>query len=69
MTRSTACCAHLPSLWPKTVNLTPEAVRIWVKRPDDTIVRFKAAANVDIVFGDGTESDVLTTVKGVQEDM
>jgi hypothetical protein len=51
----------LPSLWPKTVTLAPDSARVWVSRPDESEVAFRAPANLELVFDDGSFlSDLMT---------
>jgi len=49
----------VPTLWPKTVSLSPEAARVWVDRPGEGIKWFKAPPALDIVLPDGRTSDLL----------
>ncbi len=44
----------LPSLWPKTVNMTPEGAGVTVTRPDGSAAWFRAPADLDLVLGDET---------------
>jgi hypothetical protein len=50
---------RLKSVWPKLVNLTPERARVWVRRPDDSEVWFKAPADLFLFAEDG---QLLTTL-------
>jgi len=50
---------QLKSIWPKTVSLTPERVRVWVRRPDGKVVWFKASQDLWIFLDDGQEVATL----------
>lgn len=49
----------LPTLWPKTVSLSPEHAKVWVTRPDGSEVWFRAPADLDLVFEDGASAFTL----------
>jgi hypothetical protein len=51
----------LPSLWPKTITLSPQGARVWVTRPDGEEVWFKAPADLDLVTEDDAFSVDLVT--------
>ena len=52
----------IPSLWPKTISLTPESARVWVERPGEGIKWFKAPADLDIFRGDGESVGTLIPI-------
>ena len=43
----------LKSIWPKTVSLTPQKGRVWVKQPDGEVVFFQAPEDLDIFLDNG----------------
>jgi hypothetical protein len=52
----------VPSLWPKTISLTPESARVWVERPGEGIKWFKAPADLDIFREDGERVGTLVPI-------
>lgn len=54
---------RLRSIWPKTVSLSPERVRVFVRRPgEENVVWFKALPDHVVYFEDGEEFGALIQV-------
>lgn len=50
---------NLRAIWPKTVALTPERARVWVRRPDGKVVWFKAPADLWVFSEEGGKVGTL----------
>jgi len=52
----------VPSLWPKTISLSPDRARVWVDRPGEGVKWFRAPADLDVFRGDGEPVAALMQV-------